>query len=184
MMYEDNDTFNKGQQNKKQVNDEKSNNKDAMTAKLLASVAAGMVLGSGATYAAQHMNVATEDTPTEEENAETANSEGQQTPEDSNTEAQPTIEERIERLEEQERIREQREQERQRHEAERQRHEEQRQKNEEDRQQKHDEEEEDDIEPQISKAPENPEKEEITMEKKTINLATINNVAAYHNRIK
>lgn len=145
MMYQDNDTLNKGQQNKKQVKDEQFSNKDAMTAKLLASVAAGMVIGSGATFAAGYLNKATEDAPAEDVNAETASDESQQTPEDINTAIQPTIEERVERLEEKERMREQREQERQHHV-------EKHQKNEEDRKQKHDDDDKDQNDNDIFKA--------------------------------
>ena len=130
MFYQDNDTLNKGQQNKNQSQADKSKKKDAMTAKLLASATAGLAVGAGTTYAAGRL-VTEEEIPVE----------NTQSQEDSATveqQAAPSVEERIEALEEKERIREQQEQERQRHEAERQRQEQRRQKNEEARQQKHD----------------------------------------------
>lgn len=120
MMYQENDTLNKGQQN--QSNADKSKNKDAMTAKLLASVAAGLAVGAGATYAANHVRG--------EEEPET---EVPQTEDKIETEeqlAEPTVEERVAVLEEKERIREEQERLRQEHEAERQRQEQQRQQNE------------------------------------------------------
>lgn len=135
MNYQDNDTLNAAQQNKNQSQADKSKNKDAMTAKLLASVAAGMVAGAGATYAAQHIS-ADEEAQTDEElqNAEPQTQESAETV--AQDPAKPTVEERIDALEEKERIREQQEQARQQHEAERQRQEQQRQRNEESRQQK------------------------------------------------
>lgn len=120
MMYQENDTLNKGQQN--QSNADNSKNKDAMTAKLLASVAAGLAIGAGATYAANHVRG--------EEEPET---EVPQTEDKIETEeqlAEPTVEERVAVLEENERIREEQERLRQEHEAERQRQEQQRQQNE------------------------------------------------------
>ena len=130
MMYEDSDTLNKGQQNKNQSQADKSKKKDAMTAKLLASAAAGLAVGAGTTYAAGRLET-DEEIPVE-------NTQGQEDSATVEQQAAPSVEERIEALEEKERIRERHEQERQRHEAERQRQEEQRQKNEEARQQKHD----------------------------------------------
>lgn len=130
MMYEDSDTLNKGQQNKNQSQADKSKKQDAMTAKLLASAAAGLVVGVGTTYAAGRL-VTNEEIQTEDSQSQEDATTVEQQP------AAPTVEERIEALEEKERIRELQEQERQRHEAERQRQEQQRQKNEVNRQQKH-----------------------------------------------
>lgn len=117
MMYEDNDTLNKGQQNKNQSNADKTKNKDAMTAKLLASMAAGLAVGAGAAYAAQTLHIGTNEPATEEATTE----EPQTTPEATaaaEQSAKPTVEERVERLEEKERIREQKEQAQQKQETE------------------------------------------------------------------
>lgn len=117
MMYEDNDTLNKGQQNKNQSNADKTKNKDAMTAKLLASMAAGLAAGAGAAYAAQTLHIGTNEPATEEATTE----EPQTTPEETAADeqaAKPTVEERVERLEEKERIREQKEQTQQKQETE------------------------------------------------------------------
>lgn len=142
MTYQDNDTLNKGQQNKNQSQADKDTKKmhmDAMTAKLLTSVAAGMAAGAGVTFAAERLTQ-NEDSQTEEIQEENLHEEENAVEEQP---AEPTIEERIETLEEKERMREQQEAERQRHEAERQRQEQLRQKNEENRQkQEHDENEE------------------------------------------
>lgn len=103
MIYQDNDTLNKGQQNKNQSQADKSKNKDAMTAKLLASVAAGLAVGVGATYVAQNLHTGTEEATTEEQQTTAEATAAAEQP------AKPTVEERVERLEEKERIREQKE---------------------------------------------------------------------------
>lgn len=119
MMTQENDTLLAEEQKKAKANKSK---KDAMIAKLVASAAGGMVAGmaagAGAAYAAEGI---VEPDPVDP----TTNIENP---------AEPTVEERLEALEEQERIRQEQEQERQRHEEERQRHERQRVKAEEERQ--------------------------------------------------
>lgn len=114
MMYEDNDTLNTAQQNKNQSQADKSKTNDAMIAKLLSSVVAGFAVGAGGTFAADYLvtaEEAQEEVPLTEDNVETTAD--QQTTE-------PTIEERIEALEEKERMRERQEQNYQKHETERQ----------------------------------------------------------------
>lgn len=86
MIHQDNDTLNKGQKNKNQSQTDKSNNNDAMTAKLLASVAAGLAVGAGATYAAQYLN---------EDSDVTA--EESQAPKETSAPANHNVEEHVER---------------------------------------------------------------------------------------
>lgn len=86
MNYQDNDTLNAEQQNKNHSQVDKTKKKEAMAAKLLASTGAGMVVGAGATYAAEHL-MAKEENPTEEHQIP-ENMEEQQP-------ADPTIEEEV-----------------------------------------------------------------------------------------
>lgn len=109
MNYQDNDTLNASQQNASRQNTnqpkaEKSKNKEAMVAKLLAGVASGMAVGAGASYAAVQMGETAEPVPentTAQEEATTHHTDEQK------------IEKRVEVLEEKERIREQQDAERQ-----------------------------------------------------------------------
>lgn len=139
MTYQDNDTLNAGQQNATaaQTNVKKSKNKDAMVAKILASAAAGMVAGVGATYAAGQIGAEPE---TEAAEAETPQAEGTQA---QHSIVESTLEERVAELEAKERIRQQQEQARQQREMEEARQQQQaRQQENERHEEKHDEKEE------------------------------------------
>lgn len=148
MMTQDNDTLyaeqqNMEQQNANETNDGKKKVMDAMRAKLLASAAAGMAIGAGATYAAEHLTGTAEEATAEEVKPEEATAE-EVAAEENQDEVQPaaeptadaTMEARIAEMEAREHVRVQQEQLRQQHEMERQQHEQVREQNELGRQQK------------------------------------------------
>ncbi|MDD6744897.1 MAG: hypothetical protein PUE36_03075 [Bacteroidales bacterium] len=131
-MTNENDTLTAKQHEENEAHAKRMKTKDAMIAKMLASMAGGMVAGAGVAYASnEYIN----DRNAEETTEETAG----EAPAQEN--GKPTVEERLSELEEKERIRQQQETvrqqqeaERQRREAERQRHEAERVKREEEQQ--------------------------------------------------
>lgn len=159
MMTNDNDTLYAGQQNAGQQNnaggEKKKLFKDSVIAKVMGSATAGMALGAGAAYAAEHFHKDAEDDST--------------APEEQAQQNGPTVEERLAELEEKERIREQQEQERQRAEEERQQRELQRQQQEQQRQRQESErtqkvKEEDDDDPKIKEEADFMENHEVKIE--------------------
>ncbi|MGM9693437.1 MAG: hypothetical protein ACI3YC_00305, partial [Alloprevotella sp.] len=165
MMTNDNDTLYAGQQNAGQQNnangEKKKLFKDSVIAKVMGSATAGMALGAGAAYAAEHFHKGAEDDSTAAEEQAQQNDAAQQNG--------PTVEERLAELEEKERIREQQEQERQRAEEERQQRELQRQREEQQRQRQESQraqkaKEEDDDEPKIKEETNFMENHEVKIE--------------------
>ena len=165
MMTNDNDTLFTRQQNAGQqdnTNGEKKKLfKDSVIAKVMGSATAGMALGAGAAYAAEHFHKDAEDDATAAEEQAQQNDVAQQNG--------PTVEERLAELEEKERIREQQEQERQRAEEERQQRELQRQRQEQQRQRQESErtqkvKEEEDDEPKIKEEADFMENHEVKIE--------------------
>ena len=159
MMTNDNDTLFTRKQNAEQQNnaggEKKKIFKDSVIAKVMGSATAGMALGAGAAYAAEHFHKDAENDSTAAEEQAQQN--------------EPTVEERLAELEEKERIREQQEQERQRAEEERQQRELQRQREEQQRQRQESErtkkaKEEDDDEPQIKEEADFMENHEVKIE--------------------
>lgn len=166
MMTNDNDTLFTRKQNAEQQNnaggEKKKLFKDSVIAKVMGSATAGMALGAGAAYAAEHFHKDAEDDSTAAEEQAQQNDAAQQNG--------PTVEERLAELEEKERIREQQEQERQRAEEERQQRELQRQRQEQQRQRQESErtqkakEEGDDDEPKIKEEADFMENHEVKIE--------------------
>lgn len=82
MNYPNNDTINASQQNKKQSMSDKAKIKDAMTAKLLASAAAGLIAGIGATNAAENLTTEEEPLPMDEPTPQKVETLAEQLPEE------------------------------------------------------------------------------------------------------
>ena len=132
MTTNENDTLYKRQKNEEQHNangEKKKLLKNSVIAKVMGSATAGMAVGVGAAYAAEHLQKDAGNDPA--------------SPEEQAQQNEPTVEERLAELEEKERIREQQEQERQRAEQERQQREMQRQQQEQERQRREEEDKED-----------------------------------------